>query len=99
MSSGLKLICVLCALVLFSAPAAAVDLVGVHDLALKSDPRLRAAEYRRDATGENRKIARANLLPQIGAGGNWTWGETRTEIAGRDLPDSDTDTRVYEATI
>ena len=28
MSSGLKLICVLCALVLFSAPVAAVDLVG-----------------------------------------------------------------------
>ena len=41
--------------------------MGVHDLALKSDPRLRAAEFRREATGENRKIARANLLPQIKA--------------------------------
>ena len=40
---------------LMVAPGAfAVDLVGVHDLALKNDPRLRAAEYRREATAENK---------------------------------------------
>jgi outer membrane protein len=84
---------------LFSAPALAADLVEVHDLAQKSDPRLRAAAFRRDATGENRKIARANLLPQIGAGGAWTWGESSTEIAGQSLPDADTDTRSLDASL
>jgi outer membrane protein len=87
------------AVLLVSAPAPAADLVEVHDLALKSDPRLQAAAFRRDATGENRKIARANLLPQISAGGRWTWGESSTEIAGRELPDSDTDTRNLDATL
>ena len=54
------------ALLMFSAPAWAVDLVGVHDLALQNDPRLQAAASRLEATRENKSIARANLLPQIG---------------------------------
>ena len=97
MSTNLKLVCLIGAGMLFSLPAQAVDLVGIHDLALESDPRLQAADYRRQATGENRKIARANLLPQIGAGG--TWGESKTKVASQDLPDSDTDIASYEATL
>jgi len=77
----------------------AVDLVGVHDLAAKNDPRLRAAEYRREAVGENRKIARANLLPQIGASGSWTWGTSETKVPGIDVPDSDIDNRNYGAVL
>jgi len=82
MSNYIKLLCLVAAGLLVFTPAMAVDLVGVHDLALKSDPRLRAAEYRREATGEQRKIARANLLPQIGASADWARGESDTEIAG-----------------
>ena len=67
---------------LLSAPALAVDLMGVHDLALESDPRLRAADFRRQATGENKAIARANLLPQLGASGNWARGDAETDIPG-----------------
>jgi outer membrane protein len=84
---------------LAAGSAGAVDLVGVHDLALKNDPRLRAAGFRRDATSENRYIARANLLPQIGAGGTWAWGESETKVAGQRLPDSTTDTANYRGTL
>jgi len=42
---------------LVSSPVLAVDLVGVHDLALKNDPQLQAADFRRQATGENKSIA------------------------------------------
>ena len=69
--------------------------MGVHDLALKSDPRLRAAEFRREATGENRKIARANLLPQLGASGSWNWGTNKTKTPEFEFPDSDTQNRNY----
>ena len=61
----------LCALAVTPC-ARAVDLVGVLDLAEKNDPRLRAAEYRREAVGENKRQAWANLLPSIGATGAWT---------------------------
>ena len=44
-------------------PALAVDLVGVHDLAVKNDPILQAAGFRREATDENERQAWANLLP------------------------------------
>ena len=80
MPTKLKPLC-LAASLLLSAPAGAVDLVGVHDLALQNDPRLRAAEFRREATGENKAIARANMLPQLGASGSWTRGDSETEIA------------------
>jgi outer membrane protein len=59
---------------------------------------LRAAEYRREATGENRAIARANLLPQIGAGGTWNRGDSDTDIPGFDETiESDIDTDNYRA--
>jgi outer membrane protein len=86
----------LCAPALLSTPAYAVDLVGVHDLAVQSDPRLQAAAFRREATGENKAIARANLLPQIGAGGAWSRGDSETDIPGFDQTiESDIDTDNY----
>jgi outer membrane protein len=95
MSNKFKLLCLVSAGLLISSPTMAVDLVGVHDLALKSDPRLQAAEFRREATGEQRKIARANLLPQIGARGSWNWGTSKTKLPELDIPDSDIDNRNY----
>ena len=97
--------CLFAAGLLLSASAWAVDLVGVHDLAIKNDPRLQAAEYRREATRENKSIARANLLPQIGATGSWTRGNTDTDISGTDeiegpfkvSSESDIDTTNYRA--
>jgi outer membrane protein len=80
-------IVVLCALVA-SPGAFAVDLVGVLDLAEKNDPKLRAAEYRRDATGENKRQAWANLLPNLGASGYWTRGSQKIDIAGNESSDS-----------
>lgn len=80
---------------LLSSPAMAVDLVGVHDLALKYDPTLRAAEFRRQATHENKSIARANLLPQLGASGRWNWGTSETSVPGLELDDSDIETNNY----
>ena len=77
---------------LLSSPALAVDLVGVHDLALKSDPQLQAAEYQRQATAENKAIARANLLPQLGASGRWNWGSTDTSVKGLGSSSNDTET-------
>lgn len=95
MLNKFKLHCLVSAGLLISSTAMAVDLVGVHDLALKSDPRLRAADFRREATGENKAIARANLLPQLGATGSWTWGNSKTKIPGQDIPDSDVDNTNY----
>ena len=95
MSNKYKLFCLISAVLLFSSPAMAVDLVGVHDLARKSDPRLQAAEFRREAVGENRKIARANLLPQIHARGSWNRGNSKTKVPELDIPDADVDNRNY----
>ena len=78
-----------------AAPAFAVDLVGVHDLALKNDPKLRAAEFRREATHENKTQAWANLLPELGANGAMTRGGTKTTIAGNEISDVDTDNERY----
>jgi len=105
MSITLKPSCLALTGLLMAAPAWAVDLVGVHDLALKNDPRLQAAASRLEATRENKSIARANLLPQIGASGNWTRGNTETDITGNDenlgpfkvSSESDIDTANYRA--
>lgn len=85
---------------LISAPGAfAVDLVGVHDLALKNDPRLRAAEYRREASGEYKTQAWANLLPQLGATGSMTRGKTKTSISGTRISNVDVDNESYGLTL
>lgn len=80
---------------LASAPAQAVDLVGAYQDALKFDPVLQAAEFRREATQENKAIARANLLPQLGASGSWNWGTSETSVAGTKLDDNDIETNNY----
>ncbi len=86
----------LTAAVLFiSSPAFAVDLVGVHDLAVKNDPQLQAAAYRKEATGENERQAWSNLLPTLSGGGTMTRGDSETSIAGRVVDKSDVDTGSY----
>jgi outer membrane protein len=85
---------------LMVAPAAfAVDLVGVHDLALKNDPRLRAAEYRREATAENKTQAWANLLPSLDGSVSRTFGSSKASIAGEQISDADTDNENYGLTL
>ena len=103
MSFNLKPICLAAVGLLFAAPAGAVDLVGVYELAFKNDPRLQAASYRRDATGENKAIARANLLPQIGVSANMRRGDSETDYPNplpppdRRVVESDIDTNSYGA--
>lgn len=72
-------------------PASAVDLIGVHDLALQSDPVLQAAEFRREATGENKRQAWAGLLPQLDLSGSMTRGDSTTDIMGATISDTDVD--------
>jgi outer membrane protein len=96
MSITLKPIGLALTVLLLSAPAWAVDLVGVHDLAAQNDPRLQAAASRLEATRENKTIARANLLPQIGAGAAWNRGDSETDIPGfPQTIDTDIDTDRY----
>lgn len=78
-----------------SSPVMAVDLIGIHDLAIKNDPQLQAAAYRRDATGENKRQAWANLLPTISGGAAINRGSNKTSIAGTTIDDSDVDNESY----
>jgi outer membrane protein len=71
-----------------ASPAFAVDLVGVYELAVKNDPQLRAAAYRKDATGENTRQAWSNLLPTLSGGVNRTWGDSKTNVSEFDVPPS-----------
>ena len=90
---------------LITPPVFAVDLVGVHDLAAKSDPQLQAAVYRRQATGENERQAWSNLLPTLSGGANRNWGDAETNVSEINLPEggsipafnteSDVDTESY----
>jgi outer membrane protein len=101
MSIKFKPFWVVCAGLLASPAAVAVDLVGVHDLVLKSDPRLQAAEYRRQATGESKTQAWANLLPQLGAGASWNKGSSTTSFGVPDVEDveNNRETRNYEISL
>ena len=78
-----------------SSPVLAVDLIGVHDLAIKNDPQLQAAAYRRDATGENKRQAWSNLLPTISGAAAFNRGSNKTSIAGTTVDDSDVDNESY----
>ena len=88
-----------------SSPVFAVDLVGVHDLAAENDPQLRAAAYRKDATGENKRQAWSNLLPTLSGGAARTWGDSETNVGAFNVPgldpipssttESDIDTQSY----
>ncbi len=100
MSNKFKPLWIVCTGLMVSPATLAVDLVGVHDLALKSDPRLQAAGYRREATAENKTQAWANLLPQLRASGNWSKGNNEVNVAGTDFSpdirtDNTTETRSY----
>jgi outer membrane protein len=101
MSINFKPLWVVCTGLLVSPVTLAVDLVGVHDLALKSDPRLQAAEYRRQATAENKTQAWANMLPQLDAGASWVRGSTTTSFGIPDVEDVDQnkDRRNYDISL
>ena len=92
------------AVFLASSPVFAVDLVGIHDLAIKNDPQLQAAGYRKDATGENTRQAWSNLLPTLSGGATRTWGDNKTKVGEFSIPEgevpafrtkSDIDTQSY----
>ena len=83
------------AALLITAPAFAVDLVGIHDLAVKSDPQLQAAAYRREATAENKRQAWSNLLPTLSGGAAINRGDNETTVAGKIVDRSDTSTESY----
>lgn len=85
MSSLLKpaktlIIAVTLATAAMSNHALAVDLIGVHDLAMKNDPTLQAAAFRREATDENERQAWANMLPQIGGDASLSQGNNDVSI-------------------
>jgi len=84
---------------LISAPAWSVDLVGVHDLALDNDPRLRAAGYRREAVDENETQAWSNLLPQLTADAGVARGDAQTDLGGIRVSDNDIDNENWGATL
>jgi outer membrane protein len=100
MSIKFKPWCVVFCGLLVSPGVFAVDLIGVYTLALKNDPQLRAAEFRREATGENKKQAWANLLPDLSLGASATRGDTETTIkGGAEIPDTDTDEYNWDVTL
>lgn len=83
-----------------STSAAAVDLMGVYELASSNDPQIRAAERRLDAAQLETKLARSNFLPQINASLQRTpIGESQPKIAGVDLPENDVDTENYSVNL
>ena len=80
---------------MFSTPAAAVDLMGVYELAAQNDPTLRAAERRLESAGFGPRIARSNLLPNVGASAQRSLGQNDPRFGGVDLDTSDIDTANY----
>lgn len=78
-----------------TSPVFAVDLVGVYDLAVKKDPALQAAAYRKEATGENKRQAWSNLLPSINGSGSVSRGDSKTSIQSIEVDNSDTDTESW----
>ncbi len=85
------MIAVLCC----STSVFAVDLVGVHDLAVKNDPQLKAAAYRRDASGEIKRQAWANLLPSLNGSAALEKGNNDVSVQGTRISKSDIDTERY----
>ena len=59
--------------------AGAEDLIGIYDLAVKSDPTLREAEQTLFATREDKPQARALLLPNFGLSGNVQYTDIHTQ--------------------
>ncbi len=63
---------------LSGGPAHADDLIQIYDIAVQSDPLLRAAEQTLFATEEKRPQALAPLLPNVGLTGNAQWNNVST---------------------
>ena len=82
-----------------STPVMAVDLAAIHDVAAKYDAELQAAAHRRQAAAENIDQAWSNYLPQISVSGSLTKGQNKSEVAGIDQPDTNIDTRSYQASL
>lgn len=80
---------------LITTQAMAVDLVGVHDLAVKNDPRLQAAAYRKEATAENKTQAFANLLPSLTGSASLGRGTSDVEVQSKEVSNSDIDSESY----
>jgi len=80
---------------LISSPAFAVDLIGVHDLAVKNDPQLQAAAYRKDAAGETKRPAWANLLPTLSGSASINQGDSEISVMGTVVSESDIDNESY----
>lgn len=78
-----------------AAPAFAVDLIGIHDLAVKSDPQLQAASFRREATAENKRQAWSNLLPRLSGAAAINRGDSKTSVTGVVVDKSDTSNDSY----
>ncbi len=91
MSNRIKPLVVALAGILAASSAFTVDITGVHRLAVKNDPQLQAAMYRRDATAENRNQARSSLLPTLSISGSTTKGDSQTSVSGFNFPSTDTD--------
>ncbi|MEM1082304.1 MAG: TolC family protein, partial [Pseudomonadota bacterium] len=70
-----------------TSPAAAVDLLGVYQLASTNDPQIRAAELRLESAQFSEAIAKARLLPTLDASLSKTIGESSTEIGGAVIND------------
>jgi outer membrane protein len=88
MSIRLKPIVAALAGILAAPNVLAVNLIGVHDLAVTNDPQLRAASYRRDATSENTRLARSNFLPSLNASASMTKGSSESSTLPGVIPDS-----------
>jgi outer membrane protein len=73
---------------LVAVSASGEDLLAIYDRALVNDPVIREAEANRKATGQNRPLAIANLMPGVSASAGRTrsWGSQN--INGVPLPGS-----------
>jgi len=92
----MRKILIAAAIAAVSAPAAAVDLMGVYELASRNDPEIRAAERRLDATQLETKLARANFLPSINSTLSRTpVGESQPKIASVELDQNQIDSENY----
>lgn len=76
-------------------PVAAVDLLGVYELAQANDAELRAAERRLNIAGEIPVQTRAALLPQLSGSASQTLGNNKPRVGGTSLPSTDIDQRNY----
>lgn len=82
-----------------SAPVAAVDLLGVYELASTNDPQIQAAERRLEASTYQEAIARSNLLPQVSASASRDIGNAQPTLDGNDLLENDIDSENYRLSL